>query len=134
MWLILFVLLTKNWIIFYKYKWTFFTMKSKWQSLINKKIIHDKNKQNWYIKNNKKYGNLCYIYKLCASFCFIGFSIWAILGCLVVLNNFNITLILIFAPILCITFSQPIMLLYGKHHQLMIHLIFIGKVKHTQNY
>eukprot|EP01084_Bolivina_argentea_P165980 288275_1 len=60
-WVFLYFINVKNWIIYYKYKWTHFTLQFKWQQLINNT---DNSDDNWYIKNNYKYGNTLYICKL----------------------------------------------------------------------
>ena len=60
---ILFFVLIKNWMIYYKYHWQYYSLQSKWQQLINKKILNLKNQQNWFIENNKTYGSLHWIYK-----------------------------------------------------------------------
>eukprot|EP01084_Bolivina_argentea_P156145 272111_1 len=69
----IFVQNVKNWMIYYKYKWTYYTLEYKWQQIINTNIAQKYNQTNWYIRNNMKYGKLSYIYKLFALFHLIAF-------------------------------------------------------------
>eukprot|EP01084_Bolivina_argentea_P152153 265458_1 len=62
-WLYLYFVNIKNWIIYYKSKWTYYTVQLQWQLLINKNYAKH-NIGNWYITNNYKYGNPLYISKL----------------------------------------------------------------------
>ena len=71
-WFFVYIILVKNWMIFYKYKWTFYTMQLKWSHIINSES--SSSEDNWFIKNNTKYGNLPYIYKLFGIY-YIVFSI-----------------------------------------------------------
>ena len=73
-WLLLYFLTVKNWMIYFKYKWTFYTLQSKWQQLLNRKIVTELQDKNWYIHNNHKYGNLKFIYKLFGAIYFSAFS------------------------------------------------------------
>ena len=50
----------KAWIIYYRYKWTYYTLQYEWTSIINKNVIKKSIKNNWFIKNNNKYGKLSY--------------------------------------------------------------------------
>lgn len=62
---IVYILFIKNWMLFYKFKWTFYTMQYQWIHIINSQLSQNKEyKENWFIKNNHKYGNLKYISKL----------------------------------------------------------------------
>ena len=72
-WSVLFFLNTKNWMIYYKYFWTYYTLQLKWQQIINPNISEELKKTNWYIRNIKTCGNLSYIFKL--------FGIIHIIGC-----------------------------------------------------
>ena len=72
-WSVLFFLNTKNWMIHYKYFWTYYTLQLQWQQIINPKISETIRKNNWYIHNNQKYGNLSFISKL--------FTIFHVIGC-----------------------------------------------------
>eukprot|EP01084_Bolivina_argentea_P313896 543648_1 len=68
-WLILYFLISKNWLLFYKYHWTYYTLNSEWQTIINTTATL---KTNWFIKNNYKYGNIKYISKLFGALCTFG--------------------------------------------------------------
>eukprot|EP01084_Bolivina_argentea_P056642 103608_1 len=77
-WLFLFFIITKNWMIFFRYKWTYYTLESEWQQLINPNTVKIKNENNWFIRNNTKYGNLVYMYKLLGSLHCIGFLLCSV--------------------------------------------------------
>eukprot|EP01084_Bolivina_argentea_P254699 428254_1 len=53
----------KTWLIYFHSKWMYYILQLKWQQLINPKVLHKGHKNNWYIINRFKYGNLLYIYK-----------------------------------------------------------------------
>eukprot|EP01084_Bolivina_argentea_P149659 261409_1 len=78
-WIFLFV--TKNWMIYYQYKWTFYIQQSQWQQIINSNITDTNIKQNWFISNNKTYGQLKFIFKLFGTTaiccCIVSGSIWS---------------------------------------------------------
>ena len=61
-WAFLYFLLVKNWMIYYKYKWTYYTIELQWSYIINSKSTSTESDTNWFIINNKKYGNLWYIW------------------------------------------------------------------------
>ena len=64
-WTLLFFLNTKNWMIYYHEKWTYYALDLKWQQIINDKVIKDSSTEsNWFITNRHKYGNRQYIFKL----------------------------------------------------------------------
>ena len=74
-WLFAFFIITKNWIIYYKYKWTYYTIQSEWQRIINPVVSEDDKNHNWFIINNKTYGSRRFIYKLFGCLCFVGWVI-----------------------------------------------------------
>ena len=74
-WLLLFFLTVKNWMIYFKYKWTYFTLQLEWQQILNSKIVTQIEQENWYIRNNNKYGNLSFVYKLFGIIYFAALSI-----------------------------------------------------------
>ncbi len=65
---------TDWWMIYFKYRWTYFTLQLQWQQILNPKIVTQIEKENWYIHNNNKYGNLSHIYKLFGTIYFIAFT------------------------------------------------------------
>lgn len=71
-WSCLYFLNTKNWMIYYKYWWTYYTLQLKWQRIINPNISEELEKTNWFIHNIKTYGNLNYIFKVFGIFHFMG--------------------------------------------------------------
>eukprot|EP01083_Nonionella_stella_P052962 140320_1 len=74
LWSIIFFLISKTWMIYFKYYWTHYTIESEWIQIINKNALTSttNSQQNWFIKNNRKYGNLHYVYKYVCLFCTIG--------------------------------------------------------------
>ena len=111
-WLMLFFLISKNWMIFYRSKWTFYTLQLEWQQLINPKLVTIKNQNNWYISNNKKYGNSRYIYKLFGIISIIQCAIFIICIAIVFIIGFEIMTIAIGAIGCLIDIFIPI-LFYG---------------------
>ena len=81
-WLLLYFLTVKEWMVFFKYKWSFYTLQLKWQSILNSEIGNDIKKQNWYIRNKNTYGNLKYVYKI---FLLIYFTVFLISSASVIL-------------------------------------------------
>ena len=59
--LFLFFCITNSWLIYYKERWTFYTLQSKWANIITS---NDEAKQNWFIRNNHRYGSISYMMKL----------------------------------------------------------------------
>eukprot|EP01084_Bolivina_argentea_P095925 172433_1 len=66
----MFFCITKQWMIFYKQKWTFYTLQTKWQNVIAD--LDNNNNQNWFITNNNKYGSLSYMYRVFAIYHIFG--------------------------------------------------------------
>ena len=74
-WLLLYFLTVKEWLVYFKHKWTFYTLQLKWQQIIN---TDTQSKTNWYIQNNHKYGNLKFVYKLFGTIYFAAFMVSSI--------------------------------------------------------
>ena len=110
-WFFLMLLVTKNWMILYKYKWTYYTVQSKWQQLINSNILKQ-NQTNWYIIHNKKYGNLYYIAKLFSAYCITGCIICATLLSWIILSDWQL-LPLIVGSIMANSCLGPTVVFYG---------------------
>ena len=74
-WLFFCMLIAKNWMNYFKTKWTQYTMEYEWQRIINPNVLSQKNNrtQNWFIENNKTFGNPCFMNKLIGSICFFGY-------------------------------------------------------------
>ena len=53
----------RNWLILYKYKWNHYSIELEWQSIINPKVKKDKN---WFLENEKKYGDFNYMLRIFA--------------------------------------------------------------------
>eukprot|EP01084_Bolivina_argentea_P080153 145227_1 len=60
----IFIIATKNWMIYYQYKWTFYIKQSQWQQIINPTIIDTLAQQNWFISHHQTFGQFKYIYTL----------------------------------------------------------------------
>ena len=86
----LYLMLVKNWMIYYKYKWTYYTIQLKWSHIINSRNASTEAKKNWFINNNKKYGNLSYIYKLLAIYVIIAYLFCSIFISLLVYFEFHL--------------------------------------------
>lgn len=68
--LYLYFLNVKTWMIYYQYQWTKDALQFKWQMIINTNAIldaeNDKTKQkeiSWFVRNRNKYGNLQFVYR-----------------------------------------------------------------------
>ena len=61
--IVLFFLITKNWLIFWRYKWQYYTLQTQWQSIINPSLAEIKPDTNFYLRNNHKYGSKKFVYK-----------------------------------------------------------------------
>ena len=59
-----YLLNVRNWLIYYNYHHSYYTSQSQWTLIIDPTLNQKQNKQNWFIKNKCKYGNLSYIMKL----------------------------------------------------------------------
>ena len=75
LWLIIYFFMVKNWIVYYKYHWTYHTMDTQWQNIINQNITSAKIQENWFIGNNKKYGNIKFVSKFFGKICLICYTI-----------------------------------------------------------
>merc|ERR1712013_829167 len=74
-WCVIFLILNvKNWIIYFRYKWTYFALKFNWQRIINAQTSQAEEGSNWYINNNSKYGCLSFVYFWFGLVHFIGFA------------------------------------------------------------
>ena len=60
---VLFYLNIRNWLIFYRYKWNYYSIHLKWQAIINPKLHQQRN---WFL-DNQKYGDPQYMLKLFGS-------------------------------------------------------------------
>ena len=73
--LCLWFLLTKNWILFFKSKWTYFTLQLEWQQLINSNKAIYNHQSNWFIRNNNKYGKTKNVLIIFGTIAFVGWLI-----------------------------------------------------------
>ena len=108
LWSLSFTVITKNWMIYYKYKWTYYTLQYQWQQHINSAITKE---QNWFIAHNKTYGNLHYFSKMYGLFCISSFILTLIPALITVIKHFN-TIALIIATILILSTLGPLILIY----------------------
>eukprot|EP01084_Bolivina_argentea_P149660 261411_1 len=65
----IFMLSTKNWLIYYQYKWTSYIKQTKWQQIINPTVLDTDiyTARNWFISHHQTYGQLKYVFKLFGS-------------------------------------------------------------------
>ena len=57
-------LLTTSWLIFYREKWQFYTMKEQWQSIIARELAST----NWWVANNQVLGNKAMVCKVLSTY------------------------------------------------------------------
>ena len=60
--LIMLFLNVKNWTLYFKFKRQHFMVQSEWQKIINPDETQKRLDHNWYIRNNKTWGNLSTVY------------------------------------------------------------------------
>lgn len=60
--LIMLFLNVKNWTLYFKFKRQHYAMQSEWQSIINPDETRKRLDNNWYIRNNRTWGNLSTVY------------------------------------------------------------------------
>lgn len=109
---ILFFVLIKNWMIYYKYHWQYYSLQSKWQQLINKNILNVRNEQNWFIQNNKTYGNFHWIYKRLVGIVLIACILNSSSVVYTMWNDWSLHTALIATAVECLTIS-PLSLIYA---------------------
>ena len=76
--LLLFYLNTRSWMIYYQYYWNYYALQLDWQQIINSNFVEEQHRNNWFIKNKHKYGNLRFVIKLFGTIHFIAFAIMVI--------------------------------------------------------
>eukprot|EP01084_Bolivina_argentea_P131412 231956_1 len=91
LWCLFFLFILKNWMIYYRYNWTFHTIESKWQNIINQA----KHQENWFIKNNTKYGSVRFMFKFIALWCSLGFILAIIPFILVIPFGFTVFIMIL---------------------------------------
>eukprot|EP01083_Nonionella_stella_P056556 148859_1 len=64
LWFLFYALICKYWIRYYCYKWTYFTLKQKWESIIVPNKHH--RSQNWFLSHHSDYGNFRFVTKYIA--------------------------------------------------------------------
>eukprot|EP01084_Bolivina_argentea_P263062 445120_1 len=112
-WLLFCMLITKTWMLYFKIKWTHYTLEYQWQQLINSNVLslQMSDQQNWFIINNNKYGNLGFMYKCIGSLCFIAFIIVVIPSIFAVVHNFPTSMMITLAICVCFT-VVPAVIIY----------------------
>merc|ERR1712228_190425 len=99
-WSIMFFLVTKNLLLLFKLKLSYFTSKYKWQQLINKKVIDSKHKHNFYISNKSKFGNKIFVKRASFIYCCVAIVICCFAIYLLVQNTFSTyPIFIIFVPV-----------------------------------
>ena len=63
--LLLSLLICKNWLIYWRYKWQYYALQTNWQKIINSHKFEEQNDSNFYLKYNHKYGQRSYVTKIC---------------------------------------------------------------------
>ena len=110
-WMFLYFLLCKNWMIYYKYHWVYYSIQYEWIQIINSKVANKQNEKNWFIQNNSKYGNETYIRRFIRRLIIIGFII-CLIATYLTLGADN-TLALFVGAISCMTsLATPIIIYY----------------------
>lgn len=77
LWIILYFLNVRNWLIFWNYQHAYSALQLHWQQLINKNVNKD-NETNCFIRNNHKYGQLLHVAKLSGMYASFGWFIFFI--------------------------------------------------------
>ena len=108
LWSLCFSLITKNWMIYYKYKWTFYTFQHQWQQHINPEMSKE---SNWFIIHHKTYGNLHYFSRLFGSICILSFILTLTAALITVILDFDLTALIIATIMILFTIS-PLVLIY----------------------
>ena len=90
LWLLLSLLICKNWLIYWRYKWQYYTLQTNWQKIINPYEFEEQICSNFYLKNNHKYGQRSYVAKICITVTFLMFVFGLNFGILV---NWDINLL-----------------------------------------
>lgn len=83
------LLICKNWLIYCRYKWQYYTLQNKWQKFINSDNNQDQT--NFYLKNNHKYGRLSYVARICITISVIVIICYFLCGVLITLG-YNIVM------------------------------------------
>eukprot|EP01083_Nonionella_stella_P179544 637715_1 len=95
----LFFCVTRQWMIYFTHKWTYFTLQAKWQDI----ITNSRDTSNWFISNKHRYGSLSFMYKVFGTYHLFA----AVIGILsTVAYNYNvlhstITMTMFTMPIAC---------------------------------
>ena len=103
--LFLYLILVKTWLLYYKYQWTYYTIELEWSFIINSKSASTESEENWFIKNNAKYGNLWYIYKLFGIFFIIFHIIIASMMSMILYFEWDLIMLIIGGSVSCIMYS-----------------------------
>ena len=109
-WLILYFLITKNWLIYFTYYWTFYTAESQWQNIINS--TSSNNSENWFIMNKNTWGNTQYCLRVFGIICAFGIFICLLSELEYVLTSHSDNIANVSMICLTITIS-PIMIFYA---------------------
>ena len=104
LWLLFYFLNCKNFLIFFRYKWTHSIHQLKWQQLINPTDDKKTHETNWFIQHHHTFGNNRFVYKL--------FSILHLIGFTLHCASFLVTSNVLIASILGICSLLPPILFY----------------------
>eukprot|EP01084_Bolivina_argentea_P174256 301855_1 len=104
----LYFLITRNWMIYFKYNWTYYTMQSEWEKILTP-TASNKNNDNWFISKNTTYGHLPFIYRLFAKFSITGAIITTIPMVLFCYYNFDLIWLIISVVAISIAWGPAVM-------------------------
>eukprot|EP01083_Nonionella_stella_P007582 21862_1 len=107
-WSLLLFLNTRNWIIYFKYKWTYYELQLEWQQIINPDITQIEKAKNWFI-SNPKYGKVRFVYKVFGVLHFIGCCLSTIGTLMRILYTHDITYTIIGSIFIIISLVPAIM-------------------------
>eukprot|EP01084_Bolivina_argentea_P282974 484527_1 len=120
-WCFLYFSTLRSWMYYYIQNWIFYTLELDWQHILNSNI--DYKSANWFIRNNKRFGNMYYMQRLFGIYCIIG---WVIGSVGIILSQINLTKdplinMLVFTPMASTLFSCL----------LIFHVTIVCKTKKT---
>ena len=119
----------KSWMIYFKERWTFYTLQQKWQQHLKREDINN----NWFIRTNHKYGSLSYMYKLFGVVYIVMFML-LLTGIIFIQINILTTdfVIVLFIPNLILILIYIIIICKTKRLRLMDDIFFIHYEAKTQ--
>ena len=114
--LIMLFLNVKNWNLFFRFKIQHYAVQSEWQKIINPDETQKRLDHNWYIRNNKTWGNLSTVYA------YFGVMHWLLLCAVITIDiiensnyvdNLTMTIIAVLSVAKIVLFVLPFLLYIG---------------------